>query len=900
MELQRKEYPGLLDALPPAQAVEVLNGRMKHVNQVNVQIADWLQERRRVEEAYVQGLRKLANKRPPDESSDLGIFSTPWQKIVSAAEAVADSHHLLAQRIEADVERPLREFATTNREVQAMSTISGNLAAMAREIDTSKKKAEKLREKGAKAKASAVAGAVAEVENATLQWESQAPYVFEKLQAVDESRLNHLRDALTQFQTHEVDQVERNRVSAEETLNALLNIETADEIQTWTLRMRSGEPPPMNRKGSSAATPFRNLAVPPPMPPPPAIPADDDRSQKSGSAPEGKHSSNPLKRFGTVLNRRRQSMHPYGRQASPERKSNSNLGSAFGGFGKMRSRDRDAASSSADRPGSSATGATPRPSDASGSPKYTRKSSADRANGASPEPVEERAASPIPAPAPVNGTTTTHDTIPELVEPLSAPSTEEIKPEPEKDAEGFSVPPSASDAITEAEKEAREAGFGTTELSPPPQFKLDIKNAPIQEEEGDVNAAMADMANTLRAVRPVVDFGAKPLTSSQQAAPSRRSGTLRGRRDVRNTIFVPNPATPELTSIGEIEPVPSAGSENTTFPPPAVLPPPGSPVSKLQHRAMLFDDHAASDTQSIRSGRSLSSSTSTTMKHPDMHEPGLNASLVETVSAWFEQGIVTKALVIGQVALAFNPVDISSGPFGTETIRLENFPVLEKVAPNPAFVEQVTDTPGTYTVDLSRITKTSVAFHYQVHLEGENLASYAPIVLSPVWKTEPTQTSVLLHYGLNPKYNVGDGSSITLQNLVLVLRLEPGSKATSCQSKPAGTFSREKALIYWRLGEVTFSRDQPTQSMRVRFFTDGEAKPGNSEARWEIAGAHSLALGSGLAVSQSAPGESKQEENESDPFADAEENVPPPISPAPTWKPVTSVKRIASGTYLGV
>ncbi|KAK3208048.1 hypothetical protein GRF29_96g1225404 [Pseudopithomyces chartarum] len=884
MELQRKEYPGLLDALPPAQAVDVLNGRMKHVGQLNAQIADWLQERRRVEEAYVQGLRKLASKRPPDESSDLGIFSTPWQKIVNATEAVAESHHTLAQKIEADVERPLREFSATNREVQAMSTISGNLSSMAREIDTAKKKAEKLREKGAKAKASAVAGAVAEVENATLQWESQAPYVFEKLQAVDESRLNHLRDALTQFQTHEVDQVERNRISAEETLNALLNIETADEIQTWALRMRSGEkPPPASRKGSSVAPPSRNLAVPPPMPPPPIIQADDDRSQKSGSAPEGKHSSNPLKRFGTVLNRRRQSMHPYGRQPSPERSSNSNLGSAFGGFGKKKSKDRDTASSSIDRPGSSATttGIPSRASDASGSPKFTRKSSADRGNGASPEPVEDRAASPTPAPAAVNGTA--HDTIPELIEPLSPP-TEEAKSEPEKDAEGFSVPPSASDAITEAEREAREAGYGTAELNPPPQFKLDIKNAPIQEEEGDVNAALADMANTLRA----------------QAAPPRRSGTLRGRRDVRNTIFVPNPATPELTSIGEIPPVPSASSENTSFSPPAIPPQPSSPVFKLPHRTLMSDDHPASDTQSVRSGRSLSSSTSTTMKHPDLHEPGLNASLVETVSAWFEQGNVTKALVIGQVALAFNPIDLSSGPFGTENIRLENFPVLEKVAPNPAFVEQSTESPGSYTVDLSRITKTSVAFHYQVHLEGENLASFAPILLSPVWKSEATQTSVLLNYGLNPRFNMGDESSVTLQNLVLVLRLEPGVKTTSCQSKPAGTFSRDKGLIYWRLGEVTFSRDQPTQSMRVRFFTDGEARPGNSEARWEITGPGSLGLGSGLAVSQSVPGESKQDEKESDPFADAEESVPSTASVGLTWKPVASVKRITSGTYLGV
>jgi hypothetical protein len=30
------------------------------------------QERRRVEEQYIQGLRKLANRHPPDESSDLG------------------------------------------------------------------------------------------------------------------------------------------------------------------------------------------------------------------------------------------------------------------------------------------------------------------------------------------------------------------------------------------------------------------------------------------------------------------------------------------------------------------------------------------------------------------------------------------------------------------------------------------------------------------------------------------------------------------------------------------------------------------------------------------------------------------------------------------------------------
>jgi hypothetical protein len=422
------------------------------------------------------------------------------------------------------------------------------------------------------------------------------------------------------------------------------------------------------------------------------------------------------------------------------------------------------------------------------------------------------------------------------------------------------------------------------DVNPAPQFKLDIKNAPIQEEDGDPNAAMADMANTLRA----------------QAAPPRRSGTLRGRRDVRNTIFVPNPATPELTSIGEIPPLPSTGSGTglAGFSASALPPQPVSPAFKLPHRSLMSDDHAASDTQSIRSGRSLSSSASTTMKHPDMYEPGLNSSLVETVSAWFEQGNVTKALVIGQVALAYNPIDLSASSFGSENIRLENFPVLEKVAPNPTFVEQVPNSPGNYMVDLSKITKTSVAFHYQVHLEDDNLASFAPIILSPIWKPESTQISVLLNYSLNPKFGLGSATSVTLQNLVLVLRLEPGSKATSCQSKPAGTFSRDKGLIYWRLGDTTFSRDQPAQTMRVRFLTEGEAKPGNSEARWEITGPQSLGVGSGLSVSQSMPTEIKIE-GEADPFADAAENGSS-SGPVPTWKPVHSVKRLNSGTYLAV
>ena len=179
------------------------------------------------------------------------MFQAPWQSIVSSTETIADSHAILAQKIEVDVERPLKEYHSKNREMQGISTIQGNLAAMAKELDEAQKRSEKQRSKGGNAKK--VSTALTGVQEATQQWESQSPYVFEQLQALDESRVNHLRDVLTQLQTHELDQLERSRVSAERCLNALLNVDTADEISSFVARTSGGEPPTLRPRRQSRA-----------------------------------------------------------------------------------------------------------------------------------------------------------------------------------------------------------------------------------------------------------------------------------------------------------------------------------------------------------------------------------------------------------------------------------------------------------------------------------------------------------------------------------------------------------------------------------------------------------------------------------------------------------------------
>lgn len=169
------------------------------------------------------------------------IFQPSWDKILRSTDAAAASHHLLAQRIEKDVEQSLRQFQG-RREVQNMQTMSANLSTIAKELEDAKEKVEKLSKKGGKASALKVDAATARLESATSQWESQAPFILETLQALDEQRCNHLRDVLTQLETHEVDQSDRLRTAANDALATILEADTGKEVENFVFKVTGGKP----------------------------------------------------------------------------------------------------------------------------------------------------------------------------------------------------------------------------------------------------------------------------------------------------------------------------------------------------------------------------------------------------------------------------------------------------------------------------------------------------------------------------------------------------------------------------------------------------------------------------------------------------------------------------------
>ncbi|KJZ70224.1 hypothetical protein HIM_10372 [Hirsutella minnesotensis 3608] len=883
-DMARTEYPAMLANLQPGQAVQTLNDRVKRINKINLEIADWLQERRRVEEQYALSLRKLTQFRAPNAQSDLGVFQAPWARIVESIERTAQSHHAFAERVEKDVEFPLRGYPH-RQDYTSMQNISSNLGALAKDLEDAQDKSEKLGRKGAKANAQKVDAANARLESATQQWESQAPFVFETLQALDESRVNQLRDLLTQYQTHETDKAQRAQEDSAGALAAVLEINTEKEIRNFAQRASVARPSGTSRTSTGRLFATNSASAPPARPatstgPPPSFPtaaatnfssmalppnanssaiAESDTSDQNSFPPESKPESK-LRRLGTMLGgRRRQSVHAGFGQLAPQRTGGSTFGRLGSSHGRAVSPRPSTSNFHQDSGRLSALAETPDMPRQDGVTESQPQASHEGTNGVAANHNGQGETSISAPPERVNGT---NDPDVSGVPPPPGPPPAKQPDAPaasSKDDEGFTIRSPMHDPISEAQREA--AGDEADQL-----FKLSIHNNPVEVEDPEAKqAALSSVVNTLK-----------------NGPATRRTSTIRGRRDVRNTIYVSPPPSSAIE-----------GQGHGALPPPTGSPPgTSSSFTKPPAIAALASEASiagTSDTQSVRSGNSLGSLAHA--KHPEMTGPGLNSSIIETVSAFFEDGLVKSVSIAGEIAFVNNASDTSTKTH--ETIRINNFTNLERIGPNRIFVQTASDQPDQFTLDMSHLSKTSTAFSYRVfanEADPSALARHAPLLIKPAWKPQGDKLGLLLQYQLNPIAQMT--APVTLHNVVLVARYD--GRGISAQTKPSGTHLKDKHLVYWRLGDITVTGDMQKIVCRIAG-TDGVAPtPGHVEARWEYAAMGDEMIGSGISVSQLREDKGKAPEaTEDDPFADHS------LALGQSWVDVPAQRRLVSGKYEG-
>ncbi|KAK9450441.1 uncharacterized protein V1518DRAFT_382069, partial [Limtongia smithiae] len=242
--LTRSKYADkILSALSPTSAVSVLDDRLEYARLAGDQIADWLEQRYKIEQRYATDLAALsARVMGPDVSTiGLGSFTGVWNKFVESTATLAGASHSFANKISSEMMSPIRQHGERSPALVEMPAIQQNLARVAQDIDEAEEKAEKYKRKGSKK----VAGANQYVNNTVAEWDSQAPLVFEKLQAIDHARFLMLKDVLTRFSTSEVDKAQRIVSLCEANLNEFLSFEPEDEIEMFAVGIQTnGAPTP--------------------------------------------------------------------------------------------------------------------------------------------------------------------------------------------------------------------------------------------------------------------------------------------------------------------------------------------------------------------------------------------------------------------------------------------------------------------------------------------------------------------------------------------------------------------------------------------------------------------------------------------------------------------------------
>lgn len=230
-------------------------------------------------------------------------------------------------------------------------------------------------------------------------------------------------------------------------------------------------------------------------------------------------------------------------------------------------------------------------------------------------------------------------------------------PAPQRqDSEGFAIPAAYNDPIAQAQAEAAEANDNV------PAFKLNIKPEAIQEEDDQAQAALSTVANALR--------------SSNVLAPQRSVGTVRGRREIRNTMYIPAGEHLVPEAAPRSAEAPATMQNNIAQSPTLSIPTPSSSnrdnraaaLASLQGQSSSYGtptDRVKSSGDSVRSGTSTSTAAAFrgAIAHSGMKEPGLNSSIIEKVSVSFiSSKIAHKWKVDGEIAMQYNELNGESMP----------------------------------------------------------------------------------------------------------------------------------------------------------------------------------------------------------------------------------------------
>ncbi|KAI7822710.1 Muniscin C-terminal mu homology domain-containing protein [Gamsiella multidivaricata] len=796
----------------PQDGLDAVQARLRRGKALHEQFANYFKERAHIEDMYAKNISKAFQKHFVTDTQALGTFTAPWEKLNAETVELATLHGQLSLRITNEVERPLRDFAKTNSEWQNLSLAETNCNRIAKEFDEKQvkvakytKAVERVSGKKAEAAEQKLIDYTKQLESTRTAWRLEGPVILQKYQAVDQSRLDNLKQVVSAFEAIQtevmlqiVEMSSRTSTSTSE-FDPIMDIELfASEI---SINMHTLEP----HDGTSVVSATSHLG--------------------NGDT------------IGSVEPRRSNGTHTRGLTGGSQMSNVSYSTDRSVAQSKATSIDQARAVDTQQehmRSGSTVLG----------SAVDVPTNHVDSEGFSIPPPDQ--------GPWSDGGMSSTYDD--ERSETSSFSQAPKMQMEIKQDL------------VSESNDEARAALERVT--STLKQTKTVSRRHPGRREVRSMYQSEDSLSgfNSYQSSPLSTTFSADSTTPSSVSSPGSRglfntsashiqtSTAFSPAPSRANTLGVPSASSPVQSHFGStIPPTPPLTLTNGASSGSTVAP--GSISTGHQH--------LAAETESLHTAGTSAPTSPITVTSPNgglLAPGGLDqkrtwvVSVIEKVHVATQAGEISKMLVTGEVILAQEGAEFDPDLPKKALLRLDHLQALEKCIPNQVYLSAKEAAEGAYWVDLEALSRAMqqsglglgqgvVVLKYQVRTtQEETRHAMIPLLVHPAWKCEPHQTSLLINYKANVNCKLSqqlglsssateDGSHATPQNAQLseLSFLVPVSgEVVNVQSRPTGIWNSDSNKMFWDVDNVEMSSTTPEpRKLLARFELNPSGGPSN-------------------------------------------------------------------------
>ncbi|OZJ02806.1 hypothetical protein BZG36_04275 [Bifiguratus adelaidae] len=227
----------------PKDGLDLVQGHLRSAQTLTHDLAEYYRERALIEDQYAKSLVKLSKKVFVADPSSLGHFASVWQALLNELNEIATAHGMFGQRVQQEVEQPLRNGANSDPEAEQLRRLEPTMQRLIKDYDDRMAKVTKHKKSTKKDATDKLAEAQKSLNDVRSAWQREGPRILETYQHVERNRLESLKQSVQNFENAQSEQL----LKRIEMADATLSLAIAYDVQSEMDRMGSVDQAALSR-----------------------------------------------------------------------------------------------------------------------------------------------------------------------------------------------------------------------------------------------------------------------------------------------------------------------------------------------------------------------------------------------------------------------------------------------------------------------------------------------------------------------------------------------------------------------------------------------------------------------------------------------------------------------------